>query len=120
MATLEIEQELTLASSCRRTCCSSQPAQLLSSPGIPPCSERCPCGRAPPAYEPTPCSTERREQSGEESVGETGSGPQARLTSLSRCQSGVLARSNAARVIPVSDAPSLKKKNTFRVVSSGV
>lgn len=95
MATLE----LTLAASCRRTRCSLQPPQLLSSPGIPPCSERCPCGRAPPAYEPTPCSAERREQRREESVRETGSGPQARLTTISRCQSGVLAWCVAGRVI---------------------
>lgn len=105
MATLE----LTLAASCRRTRCSLQPPQLLSSPGIPPCSERCPCGRAPPAYEPTPCSAERREQRREESVRETGSSPQARLTTISRCQSGVLAWCAAVRVIhPIATLMHLK------------
>lgn len=105
MATLE----LTLAASCRRTRCSLQPPQLLSSPGIPPCSERCPCGRAPPAYEPTPCSAERREQRREESVRETGSGPQARLTTISHCQSGVLAWCAAGPVIhPIATLMHLK------------
>lgn len=108
--------ELTLAVSCRRARCSLQPPQLLSCPGIPPCSERCPCGRAPPAYEPTPCSAERREQRREESVRETGSGLQARLTSVSRCHSGVLAWCFAVHVIhPI--ATLMHVKNTFRTVS---
>lgn len=61
---------LTSAASCRRTCCSSQPPQLLSSPRIPPCSERCPCGRARPAYGPTPCSARDKESTGERSRSE--------------------------------------------------
>lgn len=90
---------LTLAGSCCRKCCSSQPlqsVQLLSSPQIPPCSGPCPCGRAPPAYGPTPCSARQKKRRGvsrgEERRGEKrGHGLQAGLKTVRCCESWVLA-----------------------------
>lgn len=74
-----VRSELTLIFPCCRKRCSSwaqQPVQLLSSPQIPPCSEPCPCGRAPPAYGPTPCS--EREKRRRVSVKKRGTGPAVR------------------------------------------